>query len=352
MDSCEIDYRRLGSSQSARMRIIYNDDTSLQVYVDLDPLNPAWTPCISVNNIILPVGRFFSLSAATGGISDQHEVYRFETFGIRSHPNLQPDPIGAPTVPRGPIFKDHKGLFDTVKGWFGGDSDSEQEKIQRNFRPGRNGRTMEDILNLVEEKEMEVTKNRLAHLSEEERAAEIKSLERFHQVQTAMKQDLKPKTTEDDNTPTQFLVQDHLTIERLSDLLLLQHRAIAEIMDKLANVGTRDDIQALHALMLQMTQTTAQNTESQINQLHSNIKEKMDALHSTVDEAARLRKAQNERTELILNQVQRNRRELSDSIKSESGNSFWFMFILFQIVFGAAFYIWKRYNDEMNKKLY
>merc|ERR1712065_3748 len=112
----------------------------------------------------------------------------------------------------------------------------------------------------------------------------------------------------------------------------------------------RDDIQALHDLMLQMTQTTAQNTESQLNQLHTNIKEKMEALHSTVDENARLRKAQSERTELILNQVQRNRRELSDSIKSESGNSFWFMFVLFQIVFGAAFYIWKRYNDEMNKK--
>ena len=40
--------------------------------------------CIRAENVILPKNGFFGVSAATGGLADDHDVLRFVTHSLRS----------------------------------------------------------------------------------------------------------------------------------------------------------------------------------------------------------------------------------------------------------------------------
>ncbi len=47
--------------------------------VELDPMGSgAFKPCIT-STVSLPVGYFFGVSAATGGLADNHDLFLFET---------------------------------------------------------------------------------------------------------------------------------------------------------------------------------------------------------------------------------------------------------------------------------
>lgn len=41
-----------------------------------------FTECFAADNINLPEGYYFGVSAATGGLADDHNVYKFETWNL------------------------------------------------------------------------------------------------------------------------------------------------------------------------------------------------------------------------------------------------------------------------------
>lgn len=73
--SCVFDYRMVSPSTMATARILFKDG-QLALFLSTDS-EVTEKECFNVSNVPLPVGRplHLSLSAATGGVSDMHDIY-------------------------------------------------------------------------------------------------------------------------------------------------------------------------------------------------------------------------------------------------------------------------------------
>uniref|UniRef100_V9KKZ4 Protein ERGIC-53 n=1 Tax=Callorhinchus milii TaxID=7868 RepID=V9KKZ4_CALMI len=81
LGSCIRDVRN--SYHAVRVKISYYRKT-LQVYLNLgnSVTDESYELCIQVKNLIVPSGGYFGVSAATGGIADDHDVLSFVTFSL------------------------------------------------------------------------------------------------------------------------------------------------------------------------------------------------------------------------------------------------------------------------------
>lgn len=75
---CEVRFRNVDYETYISIR--YENDV-LSVSTDLENRNE-WKNCFVVNNVELPTGYFFGLSATTGDLSDNHDVHSFKFFDI------------------------------------------------------------------------------------------------------------------------------------------------------------------------------------------------------------------------------------------------------------------------------
>ena len=65
---------------NAVLNVSYSGSTkTLKVYMDLTA-SGSFTKCSEITGIDLPAGYLFGVSAATGGLSDNHDVYNFFVF--------------------------------------------------------------------------------------------------------------------------------------------------------------------------------------------------------------------------------------------------------------------------------
>eukprot|EP01134_Creolimax_fragrantissima_P004244 CFRG4244T1 len=78
---CRIHARNSINPVTIRMSYI---DKTLTVSVDETSSNKYFEPCFKVENIELPSGYFFGVSAATGGLADDHVLHSFQTFSRRT----------------------------------------------------------------------------------------------------------------------------------------------------------------------------------------------------------------------------------------------------------------------------
>lgn len=75
---CEVRFRNVDYETYISIR--YENDV-LSVSTDLENRNE-WKNCFVVNNVELPTGYFFGLSATTGDLSDNHDIHSFKFFDI------------------------------------------------------------------------------------------------------------------------------------------------------------------------------------------------------------------------------------------------------------------------------
>lgn len=75
---CEVRFRNVDYETYISIR--YENDI-LSVSTDLENRNE-WKNCFVVNNVELPTGYFFGMSATTGDLSDNHDIHSFKFFDI------------------------------------------------------------------------------------------------------------------------------------------------------------------------------------------------------------------------------------------------------------------------------
>jgi mannose-binding lectin 2 len=81
---CEAKVRNLQHDSYISVR--YENDV-LTVSTDIQGKN-AWAQCFQVKGVVLPTGYFFGLSAATGDLSDNHDIISLKTYELEA-PNAQ-----------------------------------------------------------------------------------------------------------------------------------------------------------------------------------------------------------------------------------------------------------------------
>lgn len=65
------------------MKSVVNRVHVFVVFVDLEN-KKAWKQCLSVNGVRLPTGYYFGFSAATGELSDNHDLIGVRVYELES----------------------------------------------------------------------------------------------------------------------------------------------------------------------------------------------------------------------------------------------------------------------------
>ncbi|XP_043219096.1 vesicular integral-membrane protein VIP36-like [Amphibalanus amphitrite] len=77
---CSAKFR--GREHDTYVKIKYADDT-VTVYTDVENRR-AWSQCLTAPGIILPTGYYFGITAATGDLTDTHEIYSVRVYDLDS----------------------------------------------------------------------------------------------------------------------------------------------------------------------------------------------------------------------------------------------------------------------------
>jgi len=78
LGGCQCKFRNL--KHDTALSIMYLHDT-VTVRMRIDG-SQTWQPCFEVEGVILPTGYFFGLSAATGDLSDNHDIVSFKAYDL------------------------------------------------------------------------------------------------------------------------------------------------------------------------------------------------------------------------------------------------------------------------------
>lgn len=78
LDGCESHFRKVPHDTYVAIRYEHN---KLTVSTDIDGKN-TWKPCFSVDKVRLPTGYYFGASAATGDLSDNHDIISLKLYDI------------------------------------------------------------------------------------------------------------------------------------------------------------------------------------------------------------------------------------------------------------------------------
>lgn len=77
---CESKFRGLDHNTFISVRY-YNDTLSLRMDVDG---NGEWTECFTVDDVFLPTGLYLGITAATGELSDNHDLISIKTYFLEA----------------------------------------------------------------------------------------------------------------------------------------------------------------------------------------------------------------------------------------------------------------------------
>lgn len=85
-------------------------DNKLVVSLDTAESGKAYVQCFQIEQLKLPAGYYFGISAATGGLADDHDVFSFEVTRLYGS-----EENGAPTVDEPKVSEEQQKKFDNVQ---------------------------------------------------------------------------------------------------------------------------------------------------------------------------------------------------------------------------------------------
>nr|VZI39310.1 unnamed protein product [Spirometra erinaceieuropaei] len=116
---CHSSFRNHENGAQAKIRY---EKEKLTVYVDVGAANK-WSECFSVDGVRLPTGYFLGLSAATGDLTDNHDIIFLKTYDIHVQ------------------YTDEQLLEDrTLVEPFAATAEAEREHAEDTHRPSRWGK--------------------------------------------------------------------------------------------------------------------------------------------------------------------------------------------------------------------
>eukprot|EP00027_Filamoeba_sp_ATCC50430_P012517 CAMPEP_0168569900 /NCGR_PEP_ID=MMETSP0413-20121227/16427_1 /TAXON_ID=136452 /ORGANISM="Filamoeba nolandi, Strain NC-AS-23-1" /LENGTH=525 /DNA_ID=CAMNT_0008602473 /DNA_START=190 /DNA_END=1767 /DNA_ORIENTATION=+ len=385
LGGCKYFYR----NYDTRVRIGYFDNT-LQVLVRTQG---DWTLC-GIFNVDLPMGYYFGLSAATGGLADNHDVMRFETSRL---------------IAKGSNDIDFPDTTDNTRT---AEQIAEQEErirqvLDQSIQAQQN---TEKTQKEIEDNRLDDLRNRLSKMKSEfasatnennnnnnnnnnppppppqqtEHVPETNNNNAGHQPQVAISgsgvetlalaietmvkdldrlkdQQLQMNTNLQHlqgtiNTFSQSIARDAQKLEQISQ----QNQQFVSFLEQLVqSTATRDDLRNVNFEGSGL-QSAVDGVKQQLSELRSFFENKMretatqQALNSIVgalsDLKVKVDQTKNSQASIEQN-LQRNTDQLQSTIQSSTSFGFWAYFVFFQLLFGIAFMWWKKYRDEANKKL-
>ncbi|KAA8584479.1 hypothetical protein FQN60_008264 [Etheostoma spectabile] len=145
LGTCLRDFRN--KPYPVRAKITYYKKTlTVMINNGFTPDREDYEFCTKVDNMIIPNEGFFGISAATGGLADDHDVLSFLLFRL-TEPGQQPPP------PDSEIPKEEKDKYQEEFQIFQQELDKKKEEFQKEH-PDIQGEPIEDLYESVNDREI------------------------------------------------------------------------------------------------------------------------------------------------------------------------------------------------------
>uniref|UniRef100_A0A3B3BLP0 Lectin, mannose-binding, 1 n=1 Tax=Oryzias melastigma TaxID=30732 RepID=A0A3B3BLP0_ORYME len=145
LGTCLRDFRN--KPYPIRAKIIYYKKTlTVMINNGFTPDKEDYEFCTKVDNMIIPKEGFFGISAATGGLADDHDVLSFLLFRL-TEPGQQPPSVDAE------IPKEEKDKYQEEFENFQQELDKKKEEFQKEH-PDVQGEPIEDLYESVNDREI------------------------------------------------------------------------------------------------------------------------------------------------------------------------------------------------------
>jgi len=115
LSGCEANVR--GASQETYIAVRYERDR-LTVSTDLEGKN-AWKLCFAVDGVRLPTGYYLGVSAATGDLSDNHDIISLKLYDIGVERKDEADVDYSKILPSADQMAEPRERVEDPKGWSG-----------------------------------------------------------------------------------------------------------------------------------------------------------------------------------------------------------------------------------------
>uniref|UniRef100_F6SS58 Lectin, mannose binding 1 n=1 Tax=Macaca mulatta TaxID=9544 RepID=F6SS58_MACMU len=143
--SCQRDFRN--KPYPVRAKIIYYQKTlTVMINNGFTPDKNDYEFCAKVENMIIPAQGHFGISAATGGLADDHDVLSFLTFQLT-------EPGKEPPTPDKEISEKEKEKYQEEFEHFQQELDKKKEEFQKGH-PDLQGQPAEEIFESVGDREL------------------------------------------------------------------------------------------------------------------------------------------------------------------------------------------------------
>uniref|UniRef100_A0A8C6T9E9 Lectin, mannose-binding, 1 n=1 Tax=Neogobius melanostomus TaxID=47308 RepID=A0A8C6T9E9_9GOBI len=145
LGTCLRDFRN--KPYPVRAKITYYKNTlTVMINNGFTPDKEDYEFCAKVDNMVIPSEGFFGISAATGGLADDHDVLSFLLFSL-TEPGQQPPP------PDSEIPKEEKDKYQEEFQNFQQELDKKKEEFQKEH-PDVQGEPVEDLYETVNDREI------------------------------------------------------------------------------------------------------------------------------------------------------------------------------------------------------
>ncbi|KAL9644953.1 hypothetical protein ABK040_004446 [Willaertia magna] len=359
LDRCRADIRNpIGGKTTIRVRYFKK---TLTVTLDTTA-SGHFAKCFEINNLDLPAGYYFGLTAATGGLADNHDVLSFISYDLDpSHQNKEEE-----------VHRDAKnrGWYDPYEE-FKEYLEKQNNEQQNNNEENNNHEEQqhhEDNLREQIETELKNKKENKEQVDEEERKF-------FEQLKEKMKHPSDEEKPNKQNQPQQQqntqqpAVQERdgtITFNSQTGLLILE--ALEEVAKSVKKSSTKNDIINILEFVNEVSKKQEQvqqqfqhfsdNVKRDVNQMLDDLKRDTEALN------VQLRRLDSLLTNVYndVGEIQKTHGDIRQGISQQSqtigeiqkssgsGVGTWLIvFILFQVAFAAGFIYYKKYQETKSK---
>ncbi|EFC41479.1 lectin [Naegleria gruberi] len=348
LDRCRADIRNPSAGKTS-VRVTYQN-SMLGVYLDTAN-SGSFVKCFELNNIHLKEGFYFGLTAATGGLADNHDALNFITY------DLNPAPVSNEGIQ--PPSHHHRGWYDPYEEFQKYlDKQKQDEEAMNHGKPAEHHQQQQQV-NLQHEVHSEIERKK----KETEQAWEEEQ-KIFNQLKEKMKHvDESQDASSKDQPPVQHHEGGHVTFNMQTGLLILE--ALEEVTRTIKKSSTKSDIINILEFVNEVSKKQeevqakftefSENTKRDVSGTLQELKRDTDTLN------VQLRKLDSLITNIYndVNNIQRSHGEIHSGISKQTeslgemqrfGNG-WLLviFILFQVVFTVGFIYYRKFQESKSK---
>lgn len=326
----------LNRETRSKMRVIYRDGV---IQVETDDGAGHWVPCIT-HHESLPKGYYFGLSAATGHLTDNHDVFSFITYNLdpwRRRPpvpprqqEIEPEPEHVETVQSTEPVKPNPYLPKDPPNPYLPQQSNQQEpspvqQQQQQHEQQQQPRSQEDTNKLT---------SKLDQLTFKVEAVRNQQDSLAHSLSQVLSQVNDMRQPADNNDLTQEIKGALREVRVLQDSVNEFRRVVME------------ELSAVNKLVGDLkghVSAEQGNTYNNVARLIRELQQHVTSVQTLVERGDR---DQNN----ALQELKSGKEELKSVVEKSGSVAWWIYFCFFQVCFGVAFIMWKKAKDDANKK--